>query len=191
MYLLSKSDKDGIVNSSIRAIAKDIGIPFKTVYNVIKKMANRNTIGTLMEHQKTTIEVVNHNSYKVKFRAKEHQWNTNGTQNVKSFVDLLTSNITKKEALTSIKKKENYLANFKDCAQDYTKFVDWLMRNAPYCFVHMDVPTQNEFDKLKKKYTGKELADVIAQIENRTDLRTRYKSLYLTTLNWAKRNIRE
>lgn len=73
---------------------------------------------------------------------------------------------------------------------DYSKFLDWMKRNAPYCnnpknFSHQI--TEEEFYRLKEKYSGKELADIIEQIENRKDLRKRYTNLYRTVLNWIKR----
>lgn len=73
---------------------------------------------------------------------------------------------------------------------DYLKFNDWLKRKAPYCSNIKNFPSQiseSEFLKLKEKYTGKQIADVIEQIENRKDLRKRYTNLYRTVLNWAKK----
>lgn len=72
---------------------------------------------------------------------------------------------------------------------DFIKFNDWLKRNAPFCSNPNNFPSQiTEADllKLKEKYSGKQIADVIEQIENRKDLRKRYVNLYRTVLNWAK-----
>lgn len=73
---------------------------------------------------------------------------------------------------------------------DYLKFNDWLRRKAPFCSNPKNFSsqiTESEFLKLKEKYTGKQIADIIEQIENRKDLRKRYTNLYRTVLNWAKR----
>lgn len=73
---------------------------------------------------------------------------------------------------------------------DFLKFNDWLKRKAPFCSnpKHFSSQiTEAEFLKLKEKYTGKQIADVIEQIENRKDLRKRYTNLYRTVLNWAKK----
>lgn len=70
-------------------------------------------------------------------------------------------------------------------SEEYQKFLDWMSFNAPYCHEHMDMPTENELMKLKSRFGGTGVADVISQIENRKDLRKRYKSLYRTILNWA------
>lgn len=87
----------------------------------------------------------------------------------------------KKEAKTSSSASSN---------PDFLKFNDWLKRNAPYCSNAKNFSsqiTEAEFLKLKEKYTGKQIADIIEQIENRKDLRKRYTNLYRTVLNWAKK----
>lgn len=73
---------------------------------------------------------------------------------------------------------------------DYLKFNDWLKRKAPFCSNPKNFSsqiTEADFLKLKEKYTGKQIADIIEQIENRKDLRKRYTNLYRTVLNWAKK----
>lgn len=73
---------------------------------------------------------------------------------------------------------------------DFLKFNDWLERKAPFCSNPKNFSsqiTEAEFLKLKEKYTGKQIADIIEQIENRKDLRKRYTNLYRTVLNWAKK----
>lgn len=73
---------------------------------------------------------------------------------------------------------------------DFLKFNDWLKRKAPFCSNPKNFSsqiTEAEFLKLKEKYTGKQITDVIEQIENRKDLRKRYTNLYRTVLNWAKK----
>ena len=73
---------------------------------------------------------------------------------------------------------------------DFIKFNNWLKRKAPFCGNPKNFSsqiTEAEFLRLKEKYTGKQIADIIEQIENRKDLRKRYTNLYRTVLNWAKR----
>ncbi len=73
---------------------------------------------------------------------------------------------------------------------DFIKFNNWLKRKAPFCSNPKNFSsqiTEAEFLRLKEKYTGKQIADIIEQIENRKDLRKRYTNLYRTVLNWAKR----
>lgn len=73
---------------------------------------------------------------------------------------------------------------------DFLKFNDWLKRKAPFCSNPKNFSsqiTESEFRKLKERYSGKQIAYIIEQIENRKDLRKRYTNLYRTVLNWAKK----
>ena len=78
--------------------------------------------------------------------------------------------------------------------EDYRKFRLWMKDNCPYCDntrnFSASTINQEEFLKLKELYTGKEIADVILEIENRKDLRKKYSNLYRTALNWLKNNNR-
>ncbi|MCE9051847.1 hypothetical protein K0G07_22290 [Bacteroides fragilis] len=87
-------------------------------------------------------------------------------------------------------KKEAKASSSASSNPDFLKFNDWLKRNAPYCSNAKNFSsqiTEAEFLKFKEKYTGKQIADIIEQIENRKDLRKRYTNLYRTVLNWAKK----
>lgn len=93
--------------------------------------------------------------------------------------EILSKESTKKEDKSS------------SCSQsDYEKFNEWIKRKAPYCANPKNFTSQiseSEFDKLKQKYTGQQVAETILQIENRKDLRKRYTNLYRTVLNWLKK----
>ena len=87
-------------------------------------------------------------------------------------------------------KKEAKASSSASSNPDFLKFNDWLKRNAPYCSNAKNFSsqiTEEEFLNLKEKYTGKQIADINEQIENRKDLRKRYTNLYRTVLNWAKK----
>jgi hypothetical protein len=87
-------------------------------------------------------------------------------------------------------KKEAVASSPASSNPDFLKFNDWLKRKAPFCSNPKNFSsqiTEAEFLKLKEKYTGKQIADIIEQIENRKDLRKRYTNLYRTVLNWAKK----
>ena len=93
----------------------------------------------------------------------------------------------KKKALTNVSGKEKFLSSLPSQNAEYKKFVGWLIDHTPYCFLNMKIPSEAEFGKLKEKYTGKQLAEVMEQLENRKDKRKCYSSIYRTLLNWAKR----
>ena len=91
--------------------------------------------------------------------------------------------------------KEDTSVSKKDCEieshdEDYIKFRKWMKDKCPFC----DNPknfsssriTEEEFIKLKSQYTGREIASVIFEIENRKDLRKKYCNLYITVLKWLR-----
>lgn len=80
------------------------------------------------------------------------------------------------------------LYNDENRSEGLKKFDEWVKKNAPFCYEHLTPLTEAEFESLKSKYTNKEIADTIEQIENRKDLRKKYTSLYRTLLNWLKNN---
>lgn len=73
-----------------------------------------------------------------------------------------------------------------DRSDDLKKFDNWIKRNAPFVYSNLKPLTEQEFESLKSKYSSKQIADTIEQIENRKDLRKKYTSLYRTLLNWLK-----
>lgn len=124
-----------------------------------------------------------------KTKPKETQRNPTKPKETLNDNDNDNDNDIKKESPNGDKKE----ADASSCSQtnnDYQKFQDWLTRKAPYCSNIKNFPsqiTETEFMKLKEKYTGKQIAETIEQIENRKDLRKRYTNLYRTVLNWAKK----
>lgn len=91
---------------------------------------------------------------------------------------------------TNVDKKKNEIQTEIFQNPDYIAFRKWMKDNCPFCNnpknFTASVITENEFLKLKELYTGKEIADVISEIENRKDLRKKYSNLYKTTSNWLK-----
>ena len=125
----------------------------------------------------------NHNQTITKDKPNHNQTITNIEPN-----DNVNDNVNdiKKES-TNVDKKETTVSS---PSHDYMKFNEWMKRKAPYCSNTKNFPsqiTESELLKLKEKYSGQEIADIIEQIENRKDLRKRYTNLYRTVLNWAKK----
>lgn len=60
--------------------------------------------------------------------------------------------------------------------------------NAPYIYNHFEhLVTSDELAKLKERYDANLISDTIFAIENRSDLRKRYKNLYRTLLSWLRK----
>ena len=73
-----------------------------------------------------------------------------------------------------------------DPQSGYAAFRTWLKDNAAYCYTRLKLPTADEFSRMKAAMGSSEMQRLILALENRGDLRRRYKSLYLTILNWHK-----
>lgn len=73
-----------------------------------------------------------------------------------------------------------------DPQSGYAAFRTWLKDNASYCYTRLKLPTADEFSRMKAAMGSSEMQRLILALENRGDLRRRYKSLYLTILNWHK-----
>ena len=99
-------------------------------------------------------------------------------------------NIYNNKESTNVDEKKNEIQTEIFQNPDYIAFRKWMKDNCPFCNnpknFTASVITENEFLKLKELYTGKEIADVISEIENRKDLRKKYSNLYKTTSNWLK-----
>ena len=67
-------------------------------------------------------------------------------------------------------------------------FDGWLAQNCPYIYAHYKLLSGDELTKLKEQYSSWQIADTCRQIENRKDLRKKYTNLYMTLLNWLKRD---
>lgn len=67
-------------------------------------------------------------------------------------------------------------------------FDGWLAHNCPYIYAHYKLLSGDELTKLKEQYSSWQIADTCRQIENRKDLRKKYTNLYMTLLNWLKRD---
>lgn len=112
---------------------------------------------------------------------REHDVNTTEEMEMEKEIKENTTNVVLKKSALPLSEND-----------DYIKFREWMMENAPYCddmknFTSSRI-TEKEFLKLKESYTGKHIADTIMQIENRKDLRKRYTNLYRTVLNWMKKD---
>lgn len=72
----------------------------------------------------------------------------------------------------------------------FVKFNKWFRTHAPYLSnpAHIKCLTYNEYLKLRfqYKYTAREIADVILNMENNKNWRKQYANLYRALLNWLK-----
>lgn len=82
----------------------------------------------------------------------------------------------------------NRLAAAADPASRYGRFMKWASQTIPDCYATMAMPTENQLATLMSTYGDSAVIDIFETIENRQDIRGKYKSLYLTAKNWLKRD---
>lgn len=82
----------------------------------------------------------------------------------------------------------NRLAAAADPASRYGRFMKWAAQTIPDCYTTMAMPTENQLATLITTYGDSAVIDIFETIENRQDIRGKYKSLYLTAKNWLKRD---
>ena len=102
--------------------------------------------------------------------------------------------IEKKKSSSAKLKKDivldsnNRLAAAAEPASRYGKFMKWAVQTIPDCYSTMAMPTENQLATLMSTYGDSAVIDIFETIENRQDIRGKYKSLYLTAKNWLKRD---
>lgn len=82
---------------------------------------------------------------------------------------------------TNVDKKES------SPKSDYERFNEWLKEHTPNILKLQRQITEEEFLKLKKKYSYDQIVDILQSMDNYKDAPKKYTSVYLTFLKWAKK----
>ena len=94
--------------------------------------------------------------------------------------DNVNDNNINKES-TNVDKKES------PPKSDYERFNEWLKEHTPNVLKLQRQITEEEFLKLKKKYSYDQIVDIVQSMDNYKDAPKKYTSVYLTFLKWAKK----
>lgn len=116
---------------------------------------------------------------------------TIGKQYIEDYKDLKTEDIKENPPKGGQKKTLSVAETFAEYhrvakSENYLKFLEWLSEKAPYVASHIYPLSESEFEKLRAAYGSQSIVQNILNIENRKDLRKKYKSLYRTLINWCK-----
>lgn len=197
VWLCLNADEKGKVVTSYRQLSKQTGLPLQQLRTALKKLLLTQVLTQEVTQGVTQAAAVITVCYLDSSNGGKFTANT--SSNTRANTSSNTS--TKEEKEKNQKKKienvsiEENIKNPPVYTNVYTSpqgdatenFKNWLKEHCPYIYEHLELPTEKEFLKLRLQYTAKEIAEECEQIENRVDLRKKYKKLYLTLLNWLKR----
>jgi len=177
--------KRGEVAHSMESLAQRWKWSRGKVLRYISQLENSQMIVQQKSHVITKLSITNYNTY-------QSDGTTDSTTDGQQTVQQTDTNKNDKNDKNENKERETRTQQPKSTNPDYIKFNNWIQEKAPYCSNTRNFPhqiTEEEFIKLKKKYSGQQIADIVEKIENRKDLRKRYSNLYLTVNNWIKKEI--
>jgi hypothetical protein len=177
--------KRGEVAHSMESLAQRWKWSRGKVLRYISQLENSQMIVQQKNHVITKLSITNYNTY-------QSDGTTDSTTDGQQTVQQTDTNKNDKNEKNENKERETRTQQPKSTNPDYIKFNNWIQEKAPYCSNPRNFPhqiTEEEFIKLKKKYSGQQIADIVEKIENRKDLRKRYSNLYLTVNNWIKKEI--
>lgn len=177
--------KRGEVAHSMESLAQRWKWSRGKVLRYISQLENSQMIVQQKSHVITKLSITNYNTY-------QSDGTTDSTTDGQQTVQQTDTNKNDKNDKNENKERETRTQQPKSTNPDYIKFNNWIQKKAPYCSNPRNFPhqiTEEEFIKLKKKYSGQQIADIVEKIENRKDLRKRYSNLYLTVNNWIKKEI--
>ena len=177
--------KRGEVAHSMESLAQRWKWSRGKVLRYISQLENSQMIVQQKNHVITKLSITNYNTY-------QSDGTTDSTTDGQQTVQQTDTNKNDKNDKNENKERETRTQKPESTNPDYIKFNNWIQEKAPYCSNPRNFPhqiTEEEFIKLKKKYSGQQIADIVEKIENRKDLRKRYSNLYLTVNNWIKKEI--
>lgn len=73
----------------------------------------------------------------------------------------------------------------------FKNFLTWIEKNAPKVSKLKEPFTQEQYRKLRQRFTQKALTDVLTSMHNRATLLKDYTSAYLTCRNWLERRAKD
>lgn len=196
VWLCLNADEKGKVVTSYRQLSKQTGLPLQQLRTALKKLLLTQVLTQEVTQGVTQAAAVITICYLDSCNGGKFTANTSSNTRANTSSNTSTKEEKEKkqkkkiENLTieeNIKNPPAYTNVYASPQGDATEnFKNWLKEHCPYIYEHYKLPTEQEFVKLRLQYTALEIAEECEQIENRLDLRKKYKNLYRTLLNWLK-----
>lgn len=193
----------GQVVASRSQLAKQCGISEQSVRTCITRLISAKQITVSSTKQATIITICKFDKYQQSPPTNQpsNQPSNQPTFNQRSTNDQPTRRNTPISSFLNEKSKhiesEDIIAHTREAktpkttqepSEEFKHFLAWIDKNAPTVATLRDAFTEEQFNKLKESYTADQVRDILLQMHNRPDLSKKYRSAYLTALNWLKRN---
>lgn len=107
--------------------------------------------------------------------------NDNDSDNVSTEVDIKENTIVSKKDELSLSSP----------SEEFIKFNKWLKENCPFVLNVKAQMSEREYNKLAKKYTKKEISDILESLNNWRDFPKKRASVYRSTLDELKKKFGE
>lgn len=187
--------KRGQVITSRERLSKELNISVRCVRTCIDRLIKSGNVTRETTNQMTILTICNYDIYQDVMTSKrptKRPSNDQRTTNERPTTDQQPTTTKERKELEERKelqriKENNTLTRISDRTQS---FFDWLEINCPYVFGHLKLPTDAQYDTLVERYGKNMIAEQCMQIENRADLRKKYKVLFPTLNNWCKRELK-
>lgn len=154
------------------------GVSKKTVFAFFLLLKKDTMLETENLKVTTRITVLNYDSYnQQKTKISDDKETQTGTPRKRE----LPTNKNNKEYNTNT----NVLVLL-DTNDNFLKFLAWQKENTPTLLAMKEPFTEAQFEKLKKKYHYSRIIEICQRMHNYNPLLKKYKSAYLTFINWVK-----
>lgn len=194
----------GQVVTSRSQLAKQCGISEQSVRTCITRLISSKQITISSTKQATIITICKFDKYQQSNPKKQpaNQPSNQPTTNQRSTNDQPTRQNTPFSSFLNEKSKhiESVRINARtreaqapktpqqEPSEEFKHFQEWIDKNAPSVAALRDPFTEDQFNRLRESFTADQVRDILLQMHNRPDLAKKYRSAYLTALNWLKRN---
>lgn len=180
----------GQLVTSVSGLSFETNLTIKQVRTCLDRLISCGAVGKQTTNKYTLLTICNYESYQQNELAngkQEGKQEGNPTANkgqTKGKQRATTKEYKESKELKEIK-NNNMLTHI--VSAHTQQFYDWLKENCPYLYDNLRLPTDEQFERLCSTYGSQLIADICLQIENRADLRKKYKVLYPTLCNWLKK----
>lgn len=193
--------KRGQLVTSVRELAEQCGLSVRTTRTCIERLKSTHQITQSSTHKATIITICKYDKYQDRPHTDRHTDRHTERQTADTvptqcrhsgqntpFSSFLHEKSKHIESVRINARTREAQAPQQEPSEEFKHFQAWIDANAPSVAKLRDPFTEDQFNKLREAYSAERVRDILLQMHNRPDLAKKYRSAYLTALNWLKRN---